>query len=315
MAIRKNLDEPDFFWKNFRLGTELQISGTHIYNALFFLDKLEYIQHEEDIFEFLYNISVGIERIQKIAIVLLEHDDQTDQISFEKGLITHDHLLLLARIQKSKQINLGKSHKKFLQLIRDFYTSYRYGRFNKKSIYHPDHDKHKFLDFLIAELKLEVNEVWGKYVQNDLRVKKFIGKLVSTIVCEVYEIVRERAYQIGTYTYEIRYQSKAFKIFTSKEYTFEIENNFKKEILVSLMSENGFSDEFKKYIQSIKALPLDEFNSSSYIQYLLNSIAHSSLIDEYKYLIEEKQISKNRAEEIEPIGTQQHLDNIWDEEL
>lgn len=53
--MRKTLNEPDFYWKNWRLGTELQISGTFIYNALYYLDTLEYLHHEEDIFELLYN--------------------------------------------------------------------------------------------------------------------------------------------------------------------------------------------------------------------------------------------------------------------
>ena len=56
---------PELFWKNFNLGTELQISGSFIYNALYHLDKMKNFRYEEDCFEFLYNISVGIERLQK----------------------------------------------------------------------------------------------------------------------------------------------------------------------------------------------------------------------------------------------------------
>src|SRR5690606_31675769 len=115
------LNESDFFWKNFRLGTELQVSGTYVYNALYFLDKLEYINHEEDIFEFLYSISVGIERIQKIIVILNEHNTETNQIEFEKGLITHDHLKLLNRIKKYSNPNFGKVHTKFLAMICKFY--------------------------------------------------------------------------------------------------------------------------------------------------------------------------------------------------
>ena len=91
---------PEYFWKNFRLGTELQISGSFIYNALYFFDQMEHFCNDEEIFEFLYNTSVGLERLEKIAIILLEHDSSMDQEEFEKTLITHSHLELLDRIKE-----------------------------------------------------------------------------------------------------------------------------------------------------------------------------------------------------------------------
>lgn len=306
------MNEPDFFWKNFRLGTELQISGTHIFNALYFLDKLEYIRYEEDIFEFLYNVSLGIERIQKIAIILLEHHKDVDQKSFEKDLITHNHLELLNRIKKTKKLNFGKVHKKFLNLTSDFYNSYRYSRFNKSSVYHKNFDKYKFLEFIGNELKLEVDKDYD-YLENSKQIKQFLGKLISKIVCDFYEIIRNRAYEIGTFTYEIRYESKAFKIFTAKEYTFEIENNLKKEILITLINETGLNDEFKEYIKSIKPILFEEYNSSYYIKYLFNNINDFSVLNEYKYFKDEKIISKNREEEINPIGESHYLSNDFED--
>jgi len=320
--MRKTLNEPDFYWKNWRLGTELQISGTFIYNALYFLDTLEYLHHEEDIFELLYNLSVGIERLQKITIVLLEHDENVNQTDFEKSLITHDHLILHERINKIEKINLGKVHFKFLNLLRDFYTSYRYERFNKKSVYKPDFDKKMLQEFLVKELNLETSnedEPWYPYkkeewIENTPRVKKFIGKTTGKIIVSLYEIIREQAYKIGTYTYEIRYGSKAFKIFMAKEFTFEIENNFKKEIIVSLLNKEAMKDDFKEYIQSLEPINLEEYNSSTYIQYLLNSITNYTTINEYQYLLDEKEIPKDRIDKIEGIGESQHLKSDFEDD-
>jgi len=50
------------FWKNFNMGTELDVSGAFIYNGLEKLHKMDTFYHEQDVFEVLYNISVGIER-------------------------------------------------------------------------------------------------------------------------------------------------------------------------------------------------------------------------------------------------------------
>lgn len=52
---------PTEFWKNFRLGTELSISGNFIYNGLYNFDLMSHFYYEDEAFEFLYNISVRIE--------------------------------------------------------------------------------------------------------------------------------------------------------------------------------------------------------------------------------------------------------------
>lgn len=304
------MNEPDYFWKNFRLGTELQISGSFIFNSLYFLDKLEYLRNEEDIFEFLYNASVGIERIQKILIVMSEHNEDINQLEFEKSLITHNHLELLKRIAENHRFKFGKVHTKFLGILSDFYNSYRYKRFMKSSVFHKNFDKYELLNFLSKELKIEI--VDDDYVRNSQQIKKFLGKLLSKIVCDLYEAVRIQARKIGTFTYEIRYNSKAFKIFIAKEYTFENEANFKREILISLMNANGLSDDFSDYIKSLIPIPLEEYNSSHYIKYLFNSVIDQNYISEYEYMIDEKSIPKKRIEEIEPIGESQYIDSDFD---
>lgn len=317
-----DFNDPDFFWKNFRLGSELQISGTFLYNALNTLDTIKNFSNEEEVFEILYNLSVGIERLQKIAIILLEHHEHIDQQAYEKSLLTHNHLDLHKRIHSLHNIALGKVHFKFLNIIRDFYNSYRYNRFNKVSVYESDLDKKALQEFLAAELALDLSqqqEPWYPYkdqiwIENNDRTKKFLGKVTGKLVSSYYEIIRERAHEVGTYTYEIRYGSKAFKIFTAKEFTFDIENNFKREIIINLVHSNGFKDEFINYIASLERIRLDNDNSSHYIAYLFNSASNYSSTDEYKHLISEKQIPLNRKDDIEPIGRECYFGFGMDDE-
>lgn len=300
------MNEPDFYWKNFRLGTELQISGTFIYNALNFIDKLEFFHFEEDIFEISYNLSVGIERLEKIVIILIEHQATTDQIKFEKSLITHNLLELMGRIKTREKINLGKVHNKFLMLLSQFYNSHRYNRFNKKSVYEKNLDKFEFINFIKNELKIESEK--DDYIKNSSQIKNFLGKIILTISNQLYELVRKYSFKNGIFTYEIRYASKAFKIFISKSYTFEDENNFKKEILISLLNEKlGLNDEFVEYIKTIEPLILTSHNSTHYIKYLLNPDNNQNYLSEYEHLKYEKEIPKDRDEEIEPIGIDHYL--------
>ncbi|HPV20642.1 MAG TPA: hypothetical protein PK102_03300, partial [bacterium] len=71
------------FWKNFNLGKELEISGAFIYNGLYRLHEIQTLYYDEEIFEVFYNLSVGLERLLKIAIILIEHDENMDQEKFE----------------------------------------------------------------------------------------------------------------------------------------------------------------------------------------------------------------------------------------
>lgn len=45
----------------------------------------------------------------------LEHEDHGDQKALEQSLITHNHLDLLRRIKKHKQLRFGKPHHELLR--------------------------------------------------------------------------------------------------------------------------------------------------------------------------------------------------------
>ncbi len=90
---------PTEFWQNFKLGEEQEIACNFIYDGLRNLHEMETISMETEIFPVLYNLSIGIERLFKVAIILLEFDDNTDINCLEKSLMTHNHLELLKRIK------------------------------------------------------------------------------------------------------------------------------------------------------------------------------------------------------------------------
>ncbi|NJM80999.1 MAG: T9SS type A sorting domain-containing protein, partial [Flavobacterium sp.] len=149
-----------------------------------------------------------------IYIILLE-----TKYGFEKTLITHDHLELIHRIKKYSDINLGKTHNKFLQLLSNFYRATRYDRFGVSSVYHPNQDKEQLIKFVSDELNIEISAGMMFPTEIDERIRKFIGKTISTIATKLYDIINDRARELNIYTYEIDYNSKAFKIFIEKGYS------------------------------------------------------------------------------------------------
>ncbi len=94
-------------WKNFTLGEELHIAGRFIYNGLRSFHEMNVLHNDDEAFEVLYQLSVGFERLLKVAVILIEHDDTLDQEHFEQSLITHSHLDLLARVTKKASLTPG----------------------------------------------------------------------------------------------------------------------------------------------------------------------------------------------------------------
>lgn len=296
------LDEKNFFWKNWRLGTELQLSGSFIYNGLFTLDKMQSLYYEEECFELLYNLSVGLERLMKIAVVLLEHDTLTSQEEFEKTLITHNHFELLNRIKKKKQIVIGKTHNKFLTLLDTFYKSVRYERYSMQSVYKPPQDKTNLVKFIKEELKIEFCADFGKADLLTLQIRKFIGKVIGKLTEQLYEIIKDEAYRIGTFTYEITYNSKAFKIFIAKEFDFVKEKLTQKEVMLYLLKTKT-SEEFENYLNGIEHLNFEQNHTNKYIESIFTFNIDRQIMNELEYIYEEDKPDHSRKEYLEILGT------------
>ncbi len=295
------LKDPILFWKNFRLGTELHISGGMIYNALYAFDQIEYFCYEHEIFEFLYNLSIGLERLEKIAVILIEHDGQIDQEGFEKTLITHNHLVLLNRIKKSHTVNIGKQHIKLMQLTSDFYKSTRYSRYNLKSVYSKNQDLDSFIRFLKEELQVVEEEGIQPMVANKNRIKRFIGKLIGKISSELYAIIQKETRRLNIYTHEILTYSKSYKIFLAQEFTFEKERYLQKELLILLQS-GRLDDGMMKFIKSIKPLPFENYSSTEYIRFLMDIRNNTEIVDEMDTILEDKPNTEERLDQVSLIG-------------
>lgn len=291
---------PEYLWKNFKLGTELQISGSFIYNALDCFDQMQDFGNDEEIFEFLYNTSVGLERLEKIAVVLLEHNSFDNQEEFEGSLITHNHSGLLNRIKEKRELQLGKVHNKFIQLLDKFYKSMRYNRFNLSSVYAPNQEGVGLIKLIEKELVIEIKTEAFFLTANDDRIKKFIGKLVGKIVTQLYHIIEEKSRDLNMYTYEIAFNSKASKIFIREEFTFEIEHLARKEILIHLLNNKG-SNGFIECIKSIEPIPLDTGIPHEYVKCLLKPRKLIDVLDEIETIYEDN-FDKKRMEQVKLIG-------------
>jgi hypothetical protein len=237
-------------WKNFNLGHELSISGTFIYNGLRRFHEMQVLDHTDEIFEFLYNLSVGIERLLKLAVVLVEHEDDSDQEALEKSLITHNHLDLLRRVRRHCQLNLDTPHNEFIALLGTFYTSLRYDRFMLSSVYDPNRERKALCGFISKHLKVDLEQSSSFFAtQNDKRYRKYIRGIVTKISTALYDVVARKARDLNLYTYELRSGSRAETIFLRKA-DLPAEEVLWKELLVFFMNTKYNSVAWNSYDRS-----------------------------------------------------------------
>jgi hypothetical protein len=295
--------EAQSFWQNFNLGIELSLSGNFLYNGLKSFDEMKTFYYEEDIFEFLYSISVGIERLQKTAIILKEDIAKDQQKKFEKSLISHNHLDLMKRITKTEKQDVSSLNFALLQLLGKFYKSWRYDRFSISDYKNYSKEKMAFIDFLEKYLEIEIKNEPFDCTSNNDRIKKFIGRNVGKIVDYLYSIIKREAFRLNLYTDEIRINTKAFKIFTLKQYNFINENIFWKELLVYILH-NAEQNPLLKLYKNIKPLEFDEGMLVNLIKCLKDDLLKLEHINTIETLYEEVENKEERYSLLDLIGNE-----------
>ncbi|MFC3569678.1 hypothetical protein [Paracoccus simplex] len=291
---------PDEYWKNFNLGTELDIAGRFLFNGLLAFHEMEHFAAEEDAFEFLYSVAVGVERLLKIAIILTEHDTAVDQESFEKSLITHTHQDLALRLREPHSLKFPARENEFIALLGQFYTSQRYSRYSLNSVFAPTHERDKLVKFLEKHLDIKIDTSgWLTITRNERKHRKFIGKVVSKIVNPVHQIIEDEARRLNIYTYEIDYQSKASKIFLSKKFDFEDEDILQAELLAYFLSSEACGPNAQLIRDLIKPLPFDPAREGEYLAALRCDRKKIAVLDELEALYEDVTNFKERRELLE----------------
>ena len=172
-------------YKNFNMVYELDVAGEFIYDGIQALNQMNSISIGAPIFSFLYHLSVGIERLQKIILVLFEDITLENYEEFEKSLITHSHGYLHERISKKVNVDFNSRENEFLTLLSTFYNHSRYNRFNFNASLNQEKE-------LLEEYILKyINDYFlyysmNEYLQFDLSIKKWYNinnKVIGVILC------------------------------------------------------------------------------------------------------------------------------------
>lgn len=297
--------DPILYYKNFKMGSEIDIAGTFIYNGMKELEQIIVFHVDSEMFMFLYNVAVGIERLQKVLIVLVEKIE--DEMLFEDSLKSHNHQELHNRILRNDiVINLSTRENEFLQLVSIFYDKHRYGRFHilnelkaEKTIISKYVSKH-----FTGEYE---KDVFTNSIRNNEKIKDFFGRIIGSIAKKYYNKIDSLASKKGLYTYELRHNSKAEKVFLSdfRRNSLQEQNvNEKiaaKELIVYLMQTKD-KNPFIRYVNDIEPLEFDIAMANEYLEQIITGSISQDLVSTVECGYIENGYSIERVRQMDVIG-------------
>ncbi len=138
-------------------------------------------------------------------------------------------------------------------------------------------------------------------IPNTRRMKRFLGRVVEKIASQLYETIRQEADRLTIYTWEIRSDSKAHKIFMRRQFTFEDEDVLLKELLIFFVNSERMTGHLG-YIKRIEPLSFDPGLEAEYIQSLASDEKKLEVLDELEALYGELERPGERLAALEPIG-------------
>ncbi|WP_241139345.1 hypothetical protein [Bacillus mycoides] len=296
--------EEHFHYKNFKMGIELDIAGTFLYDGINSLRSMESFEVESEIFSFLYHISVGIERLQKIIIVL--NEEIKDIKKFEESLKTHSHQSLHNRIKENRKVDFNSRQNGFLSLVSDFYNNSRYNNYLVSTAIDRDIKAiNKFLDKHTEEIP---NITY--FGENLDRRKETLGRVIGSIVKKYYSLIQKICSEKNIYTDEVRADSKALQIFL-REYrkdsliTISKEEGIAMKELLIYLSNSEENNDFMDFLRGIEPLGIDIANIKGYLSSIISGKVPQDLLYEIEELYSDEDIKeelKNRLEQLEIIG-------------
>lgn len=294
-------------YKSFNMANELDIAGEFIYDGIQALNEMSCIEESASLFSFLYHISVGIERLQKIIVVLCENITMDDYEEFEKSLITHSHSGLSERIAKYMTRKLNAKENEFLQVLAVFYKKARYNRFN---VIDSRCEEVTCLSSFVEKYS-EKNDLTYSFISKkiivDEKIRELLGRVIGNLSKKYYHFLKEKAYENNTYSYELRTYSKAEKIFLSNNRNNSLQDlkitemTVLKEFLVYLRNTKD-TNAVLRYMEKIKPLDMDISLLNDYMSELVIGNVPQILIDEVETLYLENEYSVDRMREVGLIG-------------
>lgn len=305
------------------MAREVDLAGEFIYAGLEKMNSMNSIDEPSEAFFVLYHLAIGIERLQKVLLVLVNDIQPNDMENFLKGIKHHNHGELSAEIKKHIKINFSKEQNAFLQVLADFYEKRRYDKYDFFS-YDMEalNNLSKFLKDNYPDYERCYSQLSDRHSINE-NIKEYMGRIVGKICQKYYSEIHRISFERNIYSYELRVGTPAYKIFMTNDakasYQKELdkEKYAIKELLIFLHNSKK-TNSFFRFIKSVKPLDFDIALVEGYIRDLCKKNVSTDLIDEVEYHWYEtdafsKEELERRKEMLDVIGSDETAFDMYDD--
>lgn len=283
-------------FKSFNMGRELEVAGEFLYDSAKKTMSITGLHNQYEINMILYTGSVGIERLQKIYLCLIQKDP-TDSDSMPKCIWQHNHLALENEIEKHTKSPLQGNSMGLLGIFEEYYNKFRYSNYVPGVL--NSELKNLFARFLKkVNKKFDFDEPYAQYQFEAF--KRFYINELGKLAVHYYRLIEEKAREINTYTYEIDSFSNAARVLWSTQRRslydqMTLEQEATKELLLYLYKNHGETNVFK-LLNEMDPLDLDDSLMNDYLSDFCIGKVDDSLIDSVEDLYEEIEDKKKRDE-------------------
>lgn len=201
------------------LQREINNASMFVYEAIERINKTQvFIEESADVFNFLYNLSVGFERVQKIVLHLLDIKESNDFcIKFNEKYHIHNHAELHNYIKGKEDPKLNETQIRLLNLLSDFYLNNRYGRYDQIGEY--KFEAKELIHFVERSTGKKIEKLDRDCYKNDIWVKKFLTTQIVNLLRLYYNSVRNLSKSFNIYVDEAPSESRINElVHDSEEY-------------------------------------------------------------------------------------------------
>ena len=300
-----------FEFKSIQMSKEVTLAGDFIFTSAKIAMQLTSVHNEFDINAIFYNGSIGIERLQKIYLYLClenpfeEHED----------LKTHNHCSLEGKVAHECGRDLNDNGKKLISKFNEYYGEYRYGN------YAPVPKGKTIVDLFISFIKnlngkVNFHEPITPYEFEPF--KRFYINVLGKTAQHYYELIREKAGEIGVFTYELESSSNATRIFWGDNTLYDemiLEQQAVKELFLYFYKNKPQEGVFR-LLNEMDSLEFDDAFVNDFLSELSDGKTNHQLTDwvsEMYCNIEDEKELKKRKELVSLIGNPS-VDYYWDED-
>lgn len=265
-----------FKFKSMQMSKELNFAGDFIYESAKKTMQLENAHDDFTINAILYNGSIGVERLQKIYLLLCEYVSHEEPLKFH----THNLIILENDVYSESNEKLFKNGIKLISMFVEYYSDYRYGNFDLET-------KEKTLNNLFTSFLRTINKKTNfDFILTPIdfeRYKKFYIDTLGKVANHYYKLIRNKACDLGIYTYELSSLSNSTRVFSlgnDKTLYDEmvLEQEAIKELLLYFYKTHSDCNVFKAF-NELDPLEFDDYMMNDFLTLLENGKTNHTLTD------------------------------------